>query len=177
MGEYLERALLSKGYKIENNGHNRYNQNNSRKGKMCMKLVPMLLTAAVIFYSGPAQAGPFSDIFNKFDHNKDGKITFDESKKMVDPFFNAADLNKDDQLSPAEQKQAMQKIKDAKMRTRQLREYKRQDSDGNGVISRQEMHGHLYRLFSFMDVDNNQGISLSEMRTQSVKIMFDSRFN
>ena len=142
-----------------------------------MNVLRFAMIGTFICLSLPAQAGPFSDIFNKFDHNQDGKITFEESKKMVDPFFNAADLNKDNQLSPAEQKQALQKIKDAKVRARQIREYKRQDSDGNGVITRQEMHSHLYRLFSFMDVDNNQGVSLSEMRTQSVKIMFDSRFN
>ncbi len=139
----------------------------------------MFFVAAVTCFLGaaPAQAGPFSDIFNKFDHNKDGQITFDESKKMMDPFFSSADLNHDNQLSGAEQQQVLQKIKKAKMRQRQLREYKRQDSDRNGLISRQEMHSHLYRLFSFIDVDNNQGISLSEIRTQSVKIMFDSRFN
>ena len=147
--------------------------------KHILKTIQIMGLCTILLSSGSlaAQAGPFSNLFEKFDINKNGSLNFQEAKAMVDPFFNASDKNKDGVLSPAEQKNAIQALKKERERSRQTREFQRQDTNKDKKVSRKEMHAHLFNLFKFMDTDNSGEISLNEFRVQSVKVMFDSRFN
>ncbi len=151
----------------------------TQRSLRALKALPSIALCAAILTGGAlsAQAGPFSNIFDKFDLNKNGSLNFSESKAMVDPFFNLSDKNKDGMLSPAEQQQAINTLKKDREKARQVREFKRQDTNKDKNVSRQEMHAHLLTLFKFMDSDNNGEITLNEFRVQSVKVMFDSRFN
>ena len=142
-----------------------------------LRLTGFLLTAYLILIPLSVHAGPFSNLFEKFDADKNGSISFEESKAMVDPFFNQSDVNKDGLLSPQEQKMAVGRLKKQREKERQVREFKRQDKNNDKKVSRKEMHAHLMTLFQFMDSDGNGQISLNEFRIQSVKVLLDDRFN
>ena len=141
--------------------------------KRGLLLFPLLMMGLCL----PAQAGHFSHVLDYFDHNKDGKISFSESKNAVDPFFTKVDLNKDEVLSAAEQQAALKAIQDPKAKARQQREFKRQDRNQDGKVTRKEMYTHLYALFQFMDSSKDGFITIGELRVQGVKVMLDSRFN
>ncbi len=141
-----------------------------------LKILTLSSVSSLFILATAAQAGPFSKMLNALDKNKDQAISFSEMKATVDPFFTKADTNKDGFISPKEHAQAVKKL-EAKEKARRMREFKRQDKNKDGKVSRKEMHKHLYTFFQFMDSSKDGKITIGEMRIQGVKAMMDSRFN
>ena len=124
-----------------------------------------LLFAAAAHAGDPSAAGTSGR--HSIDTNGDGIVTRDEAKAFprLAEDFNAVDVNKDGQLDTAEM-DAHREQRHAEMRASAEARWKEADKDGNGSLSREEASAAMPRLaenFDKMDANGDGQISRDEM--------------
>ncbi len=106
-------------------------------------------------------------MFEKFDANRDGKLTKDEVRAGVDKAFADADSNKDGTISK-EEMQAHHKTMHDKMRSTMQERWKAADKDGDGALSRAEADSAGLKRLShdFDQLDKNRDGKLTPDETR-----------
>ncbi len=106
-------------------------------------------------------------MFDRFDTNRDGKLSKEEVRNGVDTMFTEMDTNKDGVISK-EEMQAHHKAMHDQMRSRMRERWKAADIDGDGALSRAEVEaaGMKRPLRDFDKLDKNKDGKLTpdEMR-------------
>lgn len=102
-------------------------------------------------------------MFEKFDTNKDGKLSKDEVRAGVDKAFAEADTDKDGSIS-REEMRAHHKAMHAQMQER----WRAYDKDGDGALSRAEVDAAgmkmLSRDFDKFDKNKDRKLTPDEIR-------------
>ena len=118
--------------------------------------------ATVFTFAGSAQAqdkGQPSKLFERLDANRDGKITNEEMVVLTSQRFTRIDVDNDGNITAVELQ--------AKMKTnaekRSKRVMKRADSNGDGMITREEFLAQAEKRFARVDTDKNGAISMEEL--------------
>ncbi len=110
-------------------------------------------------------------MFDRFDTDKDGRLSKDEMRAGIDKVFTEADTNKDGFVSKEEmtaQHKAMHQKMHERMRDKMQERWKAADKDGDGALSKAEvdaakMH-HLSRDFDKLDKNKDGKLSSDEVR-------------
>jgi Ca2+-binding EF-hand superfamily protein len=130
-------------------------------------------TAALAEKGGMGMGGPggedrgamLTEMFDKVDADKDGKVTYAELEANKKAEFAAADTNGDgvlsaEELSARELARFQEKLAD---RTQAMLDDK--DNDGNGSLSEAELgDGPVMRNFARVDADNDGSITKDEIQ-------------
>lgn len=93
----------------------------------------------------------------KFDDNREGKVSRDKFMIRRDPRFNQLDTNKDGNLSKGE----MSAVKNRFAR-RLERAFRRVDTDNNQLISRKEFQERFRRQYLKLDTNRDGAITAAE---------------
>jgi hypothetical protein len=109
-------------------------------------------------FAGPDFGGP-ARLMEKFDTNKDGKITQDEIDAIEAKDFSAA--NKDGQGGVTIQE--FEPYFWAQHREMMVRAFQRLDRDGDGQISKDEMAGRSEGLVSRLDRNGDKALSKDDL--------------
>ena len=95
-----------------------------------------------------------------YDTNNDGKVTPDEIADDQVRMLNAIDLNNDKSLSVDEMRRRGRSLQI----WRSVTLFDLLDTNGNQKISAEELSAPMKRLFKRYDVNNDNGLSVNEMR-------------
>ena len=110
-------------------------------------------------------------MFDKFDTDKDGRISKEEMRAGTDKVFADVDTNKDGFVSKDEMEahhKAMREKMHDKMRDRMQERWKAADKDGDGALSKAEVDAakmnHLSRDFDKLDKNKDGKLTPDEIR-------------
>ncbi|HJL66989.1 MAG: EF-hand domain-containing protein [Rhodospirillales bacterium] len=112
---------------------------------------------------GKGMGGPFGmadKVFDKFDVDKNGTITKTEIDGVRKNELAKNDANKDGKLSLNE----FQTLWTGLMRERMVDHFQRLDSDGDAVVTEEEIAKPMDRIMSFMDRNNDGSITKDELQ-------------
>ncbi len=113
-------------------------------------------------HGGMGGMGP-GPMFDRFDTDKDGRISKDEMRAGTDKVFAETDTNKDGFISKEEMEAHHKAMRD-KMQER----WKAADTDGDGALSKTEVDAakmtHLSRDFDKLDKNKDGKLSPDEIR-------------
>lgn len=110
-------------------------------------------------------------MFDKFDTDKDGRISKEEMRAGTDKVFAEADSNKDGFVSKEEMAAHHKSMHDQmhqKMQDRMQERWKAADKDGDGALSKAEVDAakmpHLSRDFDKLDKNKDGKLTPDEIR-------------
>ncbi len=121
-------------------------------------------------HGGMGGMGP-GPMFDRFDTDKDGRISKDEMRAGTDKVFAETDTNKDGFISKEEMEAHHKAMRDKmreKMRDKMQERWKAADTDGDGALSKAEVDAakmtHLSRDFDKLDKNKDGKLSPDEIR-------------
>ncbi len=110
-------------------------------------------------------------MFDKFDTDKDGRISKEQMRASTAKLFAEADTNKDGFISKEEMEahhKAMREKMHDKMRDKMQERWKAADKDGDGALSKAEVDAakmtHLSRDFDKLDKNKDGKLTPDEIR-------------
>lgn len=108
---------------------------------------------------GPGHGGGGFAMLDRFDTDKDGKITKAEIKAFQDKALADYDADKDGKLTLEE----FQGVWSEFMRNRMVRQFQRLDADGDAKVTMDEIRIPMDRMMTYMDHNNDGVISKDDM--------------
>jgi len=100
-------------------------------------------------------------LFQRYDSNRDGKITVDELKPRTERRFLRLDTDGDERVTVAEIDAWLTRI----MERRRDRILSTMDKNGDGAVDRGELAERISALFTEADANSDGGVTLEESRT------------
>ena len=134
--------------------------------------------AGVCAFALPLVAADNSDArFETMDADGDGKISPDEHTAAATRMFDTMDANKDGKVTAAEMDAAQQKllgkkhVKSAKGEMSAAEKIKIIDTNGDGVLTQDELSMAAMAMFEKMDTDQDSFLTKSEIKAGHEKYM------
>ncbi len=143
--------------------------NMKKHSKVVLGVTSFALGVGILGYALTAQAsggrgmgGPMHamKMFDRFDTNKDGKVTSAEVDALIDAQIAGVDGDKSNSLTKEEFTQLLAVL----MEERINRRFAKLDDNKDGVISADELKKPAQRMVSWLDDDGDNAVSQKEAR-------------
>ncbi|MEQ8710763.1 MAG: EF-hand domain-containing protein [Rhodospirillales bacterium] len=143
--------------------------NMKKHTKVVLGATSLLLGVGILGYAITAQASGghkkgdgmhAMKMFDRFDTNKDGKVTSAEVDALIDAQIAGVDGDKSNSLTKAEFTQLLAVL----MEERINRRFAKLDDNKDGVISADELKQPAQRMVSWLDDDGDKAVSQKEAR-------------
>ncbi len=111
-------------------------------------------------HGGPHGPMGFEQLAERYDANKDGKISQEEIDTNRDNWVSEFDIDKSSSLALTEFQNLWLKANNQRM----VRDFQRLDKDGNGQVTLEEYKEPMAKIVASLDQDKDGAVSTDEMR-------------